>query len=735
MKKIKKHVIISVVIIFIIIGAAAAIMSPIASALSFLFPEAVDTEYISLDRVWEGLDFSYDNSTGPDNRWWYIGNNETTGEPEWMSFSTDMGQDSTGFSQIQKTLIGAQFTKQNLLYFHDLYYEENFIRYFDGSRIKDTSQLTGYNDGRGTSFVQPYGNSYSINVTSQIKGELLTPGLNGVFNNETYDSAAFRAANSKYHVQVPPGYVRRYNLIPASALNNVGIGNVEALGRESAHNRLSQGKIKIEPIGNANSLYLTQYLISDYGAIKDYAFPWQGLYALYLMSDYHEDYVGEVENMTKDELDRIERLQDEGKSGEIMSGGNVPVPNMNYMYYDVEDGLLSHTDDEKKKFIEKLNTTFLPSVTFRSRITDYTEFYTSTEGMTNGDASLYKFDFSDVYPYPTKSYATFNSKFDLSATNAASYRFLMYNVPTSVVKSVDCWYGKYEYEFDETAHKIKKVKKTIDLSEFKEKCEDLLKVNITEGENEREFTEFDMSRYLDYVDMMASQENASDETKEFNNTLRYCYDKSQKEAYYQESEDVVTTVNIGTSPAPTQGTVPNPFRPTTPVIPGTYPNTGNLLPTIDNDLPTYYAFPQNVLSGAQVAEIESTATNDVVRNALHYVAKRCGCAYSQTYRMQQNSFDCSSLVYRAYLAAGLDIGGTTTSTIFKSLYNKGCVVSYDSIQPGDIFIEGEWDNTTHAYIYVGNGKIIEASDYNKGVLMGNVRPASVVFRPSLLIGR
>lgn len=150
----------------------------------------------------------------------------------------------------------------------------------------------------------------------------------------------------------------------------------------------------------------------------------------------------------------------------------------------------------------------------------------------------------------------------------------------------------------------------------------------------------------------------------------------------------------------------------------------------------------NELSEEQIKEIEKmNAINDnsYVRNAINFAISKIGFPYSQAGRDSGNAYDCSSLVYYAYLNAGLDIkneDSTTAAEIAKKLVLGGKSVSVNELKEGDLIFysnvrNGRFHNISHVSIYIGNGQMIEASP-NKGVKYSNLRLSSVtdVCRPS-----
>ena len=150
----------------------------------------------------------------------------------------------------------------------------------------------------------------------------------------------------------------------------------------------------------------------------------------------------------------------------------------------------------------------------------------------------------------------------------------------------------------------------------------------------------------------------------------------------------------------------------------------------------------NELSEEQIKEIEkmnSVNNNSYVRNAINFAISKIGFPYSQAGRDSGNAYDCSSLVYYAYLNAGLDIkneDSTTAAEIAKKLVLGGKSVSANELKEGDLIFysnarNGRFHNISHVAIYIGNGQMIEASP-RKGVKYSSLRLTSVtdICRPS-----
>lgn len=125
-----------------------------------------------------------------------------------------------------------------------------------------------------------------------------------------------------------------------------------------------------------------------------------------------------------------------------------------------------------------------------------------------------------------------------------------------------------------------------------------------------------------------------------------------------------------------------------------------------------------------------------------YAADQIGVArYSQAKRMQKGYYDCSSLVWRSYKAAGLKIGNTNwalnSDGFANYYYKKGKhyvgkkLKSNKKLKCGDIIIRGKYKKgraqTYHAELYIGDGYVIEAGDY--GVHLSTTVGADIAVRP------
>ncbi|WP_330385909.1 C40 family peptidase [[Clostridium] fimetarium] len=144
------------------------------------------------------------------------------------------------------------------------------------------------------------------------------------------------------------------------------------------------------------------------------------------------------------------------------------------------------------------------------------------------------------------------------------------------------------------------------------------------------------------------------------------------------------------------------------------------------------------LSQAEITTIVSGITDAKAKQTCTYALNKVGYPYSQDYRDSGNYYDCSSLAYYSWKAAGIDIsygGATTAAAEGQGLDEAGKTVSYEEIRPGDLIFysycsNGRYKNISHVAIYVGNGKAVEALNETVGVIYRDVSTGSIV-----MIGR
>ena len=132
------------------------------------------------------------------------------------------------------------------------------------------------------------------------------------------------------------------------------------------------------------------------------------------------------------------------------------------------------------------------------------------------------------------------------------------------------------------------------------------------------------------------------------------------------------------------------------------------------------------LNAQELEEISSSLPlgtgGDIVRAAL----TRIGDPYSKELRGSGNYVDCSYLVRWAYNQAGVtSYRAATAAEQARYCVNNNMIISKEQLRPGDVIFWrkngcdcGRYKEIHHVAIYVGSGKIIEASS-NRGCVVIN----------------
>ena len=108
-----------------------------------------------------------------------------------------------------------------------------------------------------------------------------------------------------------------------------------------------------------------------------------------------------------------------------------------------------------------------------------------------------------------------------------------------------------------------------------------------------------------------------------------------------------------------------------------------------------------------------TKGGDIAQAAL----SKAGTAYSV--------MDCSQLTQYAYAQVGVSLPRTSVAQA-KYCYDNGYAISGVQLQPGDLIFWskacfcGRWNEIHHTGIYIGNGKIVDASSTKGRVVMRNL---------------
>ena len=134
------------------------------------------------------------------------------------------------------------------------------------------------------------------------------------------------------------------------------------------------------------------------------------------------------------------------------------------------------------------------------------------------------------------------------------------------------------------------------------------------------------------------------------------------------------------------------------------------------------------LTEAEIQAVLDDIPDGAAKDACDFALHRVGYPYSQDLRHSGTHFDCSSLVYYAWLDAGVDIsygGATTAGYEAQGLAEANKTVVYEEMKPGDLifFSYEETDgylDISHVGIYVGNGKMVDARGTAYGVVYRDV---------------
>ena len=135
-----------------------------------------------------------------------------------------------------------------------------------------------------------------------------------------------------------------------------------------------------------------------------------------------------------------------------------------------------------------------------------------------------------------------------------------------------------------------------------------------------------------------------------------------------------------------------------------------------------YAPSENGAGGIDWSWKKSNQTSASGNAAVQAALNAVGSGYSQTRRDDPGWYDCSSLVYRSYAAAGITyLNGKCAAEQAQYLVSHNMTVSYSELQPGDLIfysyeVNGRYRNISHVAIYVGDGVMVHAANESIGVV-------------------
>ena len=140
------------------------------------------------------------------------------------------------------------------------------------------------------------------------------------------------------------------------------------------------------------------------------------------------------------------------------------------------------------------------------------------------------------------------------------------------------------------------------------------------------------------------------------------------------------------------------------------------------------------MTQAEIDAILNGISDSTQKSVVGFALSKVGYPYSQDLRDSGDYYDCSSLAYYSWKAAGVDIsygGATTAAAEAQGLSEAGKTVTEAELQPGDLIFysytkNGRFMNISHVGIYAGNGKMVEAANEQKGVIYGDFHNGSAV---------
>lgn len=141
--------------------------------------------------------------------------------------------------------------------------------------------------------------------------------------------------------------------------------------------------------------------------------------------------------------------------------------------------------------------------------------------------------------------------------------------------------------------------------------------------------------------------------------------------------------------------------------------------------------------------LQSLPPNEKGSAIVQAALTKVGCKYVWGAK-GPNQFDCSGFVYWCLREAGVScVNSMCTSAAGQAqyCYNRGWIISQSDLQPGDLVFwqnaactKGDrWNEIHHAGIYIGEGKVIEASSSKGCVVIRNIWSSASY--PLVLCGR
>lgn len=135
---------------------------------------------------------------------------------------------------------------------------------------------------------------------------------------------------------------------------------------------------------------------------------------------------------------------------------------------------------------------------------------------------------------------------------------------------------------------------------------------------------------------------------------------------------------------------------------------------------------QEAYENAAGSASNASPANSVGQTAAEKALTRVGDPYSQAKRGSGSYVDCSYLTQWAYRQCGVSLPGTAAEQA-RYCANKNYLISQSELQPGDLVFWtkngchcGRYDEIHHVGIYLGDGKVVEASSSKGKVVVNNL---------------
>ncbi len=170
--------------------------------------------------------------------------------------------------------------------------------------------------------------------------------------------------------------------------------------------------------------------------------------------------------------------------------------------------------------------------------------------------------------------------------------------------------------------------------------------------------------------------------------------------------------------------------------------TGNVTTFISQFSGRGRIISEGSLSEEEIERIVSeSGADERGAQVLYYALSKVGYPYSQTGRAGGSAYDCSSLAFYAWQAAGVDISygegyPPTAASEASKIYSMGTPVSTTTVtdndlKPGDLIFYGGHENGRflgiyHVAIYAGNGEVVEALNEEHGVVYETLRTNNMI---------